>query len=335
MLISLFVLEPTPLQADAPALIAIFTGTLNPGESRDYLLTIAEDLDRYLFYSKIEGGVTEGDTLDVSILETGDEWWDLQGEVWFWSPALEAGSYTLIFEANSYSTGPLTCTVALYTVPSVPVVFSGRILDVSLNDYCDFIVDFPANATYDFVLGMEGGSYEFWVDGHFFTTVEVPTTTSLSISQGEHYFELDFIADEVTSWSVEIRETTVPYLSLSLLASCPMLNESAGQFSCVLGAQAATSDGGTPEIAYAWSANHGQFNSTASQWVNWTAPVIYEPRSFTVSVVAFAPGYTNATESTVVAVEPIPEFPRSQVIFMILGALLAVCLMRKRHDNDS
>jgi hypothetical protein len=324
-----------------------------PGESQEHPFTIPQDLDEYLFYGQSQGAATADDTFDVTIDETGDSWWSLQGQQWLRSMALDAGDYTLMVEAYPDASGPITYTVNFYSIPAVPVTFSGLRLATSSYDSAELSADFPADGNYTFTFGVQGASFEFLVDSESLTTVEGPGSVSAEVSEGRH--EFDVVSEEPeqeTSWSVTIQgpvsmsqttnvtETTrltetssseaEPQLVVSMISSCPTLNESAGEFNCVLAAQATASDGGSPDISYEWSSTGGSFNSTSDQWVNWTAPEINEAEDFTISVVAFASGYKNGVTSAAIAVQPIPEFEvlPTSCLFLALGA---ACLIGRRR----
>jgi hypothetical protein len=342
-----------------------------PGESQEHPFTIPQDLDEYLFYGQSQGAATADDTFDVTIEETGDSWWSLQGQQWLRSMALDAGDYTLMVEAYPDASGPITYTVNFYSIPAVPVTFSGLKPATSSYDSAELSADFPADGNYTFTFGIQGASYEFLLDSESLTTVEGPGSVSAEVSEGRH--EFDVVSQEPeqeTSWSVTIQgpvsmsqttsvtettsmtettsvsettsvtqttsvsETTssetLPQLLVSIEPSCPTLNESAGQFNCILAAQATASDGGSPDISYEWSSTGGSFNSTSGQWVNWTAPEINEAEDFTVSVVASASGYDQGAASTAIAVQPIPEFEVLPMSCLFL-ALAAACLIGRRR----
>ena len=108
-----------------------------------------------------------------------------------------------------------------------------------------------------------------------------------------------------------------------------LLNPDSGQSVCVTGAEATASDGQNPSVSYAWTASGGSFNSTTSQWVEWTA--LPGVASFTLTVEASATGYTSDTDS--LNVQVVPEFSSLAPPFL-LAILLAVLLTRKRSRHD-
>jgi len=366
LLLSLLATRLGPAQAQAPTPIATISGTVMPGESQEHPFTIPQDLDEYLFYAQSQGAATADDTFDVTIDETGDSWWSLQGQQWLRGMALDAGDYILLVEAYPDATGPITYTVNFYSIPAVPVTFSGLRLATSSYDSAELSADFPADGNYTFTFGVQGASYEFLLDSESLTIVEGPGSVSAEVSEGRH--QLDVVSQEAeqeTSWSVTIQgpvsmsqttsvtettsvsETTTvtettsmtqttsvsetqPQLVVSIEPSCPTLNESAGQFNCILAAQATASDGGSPDVSYEWSSTGGSFNSTSGQWVNWTAPEINEAENFTLSVVASASGYSDGVASTAIAVQPIPEFEALPMSCLFL-ALGAACLIGRRR----
>jgi hypothetical protein len=347
VLVVLLLLEVHAVPAQPATPLASFSDALNPGESREHALRISQDLDEYLFYAASEGGTTADDTFDVTIQETDDTWSSLQGQLWFFSSNLNAGDYTLIVQAYEDATGPITYTVAFYSIPTVPVAFSGHVLAASAYDTADFEVDFPVDGTYTFRLGVQGEPYEVRMDYESLVTVEAPKSISVEVLEGRRYFEVISVLEQETYWSIEMSQPittttqtteatqTSGHLSVSILSSCPTLNESAGQFSCILGAQAIASDGGSPEITYAWSKTGGSFNSTTGQWVNWTAPVTDKPLTFTVSVVASASGYDDGVALDSIAVQPIPEFPALSLPCLLSVLAVASLLIRRKLPRSS
>ena len=347
MLVVLLLLGVHAVPAQPAAALSTFSDTLNPSESREHALRISQDLDEYLFYAASEGGTTADDTFDVTIEETDDTWSSLQGQLWFFSSNLNAGDYTLIVQAYEDATGPITYTVAFYSIPTVPVAFSGHVLAASAYDTADFEVDFPVDGTYTFRLGVQGEPYEVRMDYESVVTVEAPKSISVEVLEGRRYFEVISVLEQETYWSVEMSQPittttqtteatqTRGYLSVSILSSCPTLDESAGQFSCILGAQATANDGGSPEITYAWSKTGGSFNSTTGQWVNWTAPVTDKPLTFTVSVVASASGYDDGVALNSIAVQPIPEFPALSLPYLLSVLAVASLLIRRKLPRSS
>jgi hypothetical protein len=347
------------VQAQAPSPVVTITGTVSPGESQEQPFTIPQDLDEYLFYAQGPSVATADDTFDVTIEETGDAWWSLQGQQWLRSSALDAGEYTLLVEANTDATAPIAYTVSFYSIPAVPVTFGGVNLATSSYDSSELEADFFADGNYTVTFGVQGGpceGCEVLLDGE--SIMEAPGTVSAEVSEGSHQLDIYLPSEQVTSWSITIgglvsmsqttsatettsmtqstslSETTTaetqPHLSVSIVSSCPTLNESAGEFNCTLAAQATASDEASPEITYMWSATGGSFNSTIGQYVNWAAPEINETETFTISVIASASGYYNGVTTTAIVVQPVPEFQVLPIVSLVL-ALTTTCLISRRR----
>jgi len=317
-------------EATSPNALVTFSGALAPGEYTDPSLSwqLNRNVDEYLFHYIITGGSGPDDVLYVYIEEIGDTWQLLMGEGWSYCAecSLDAGPYGVVVEADAAASAPMAFEIGFYAVPQAPVDFSGRIPANSNTRLSDFKVLLPSAGSRQLVLGVTSGSYEFFVDGESQGDVSAPREVTLDLPEGPHVFEVNTEtvgAGEDVAWSVQIQGE--PRLEVAILNTCPTLNPEQGVSTCVTGAAATASDGSSPTVSYLWTASGGTFNSTTSQWVEWTAPA--EVAAFTLSVEASAPGYISGTAS--LEAQVIPEFPQTVLPFLLVVAL-AVALFARR-----
>jgi len=322
---------PPAAEAAGPKALKTFSGALDPGEITDPPLDwqLDRDVSEFLFHYAITGGSEPEDVVYLSI--AGITSFDfLIGEGWRYCPCpLGMGSYGVVVEAEPAATGRITYEVGFYDVPQPPVDFSGFIPANSYYDSNDFGVLFPSSTSHQVTLGVTGpGDYELFVDGDSKGVVTKTTDLSIFFSSGFHVFDV-IAGQEDVRWSVQIGQVGQPKLEVTIVDPCPTLNPESGQSVCVTGAEATASDGQNPSVSYAWTASGGSFNSTTSQWVEWTAPP--GVAAFTLTVEASAPGYSSDTDS--LNVQVVPEFSSLAAPFL-LAIVLAVLLARKRSRQE-
>jgi hypothetical protein len=337
LILALFVVALVPnatADPSGPKVLKVLNGTLEPGATNSFSWNLDRNVTDYVFYYKITGGTDRLDVAYVSIDETGMHWDHLAGEGWAYCDcALSAGSYTLTVQVDEGATGPVDFNLGFFLIPQPPVDFAGFIPVNSTARLSSFAAIFPTTSDYTLVLGVTSGSYEFFVDSISQAVVTRNTKVSLDFEAGSfHLFDISSIStDEDIGWSVQIQGQ--PKLQVKILNSCPILNPNSGQSVCITGAEASASDGGSPNVNYKWSASGGKFNSTTSQWVEWTAPP--GVANFMISVQASAEGYVSDTDSLTVQVAP--EFSPSSValLIMVLLALTLVAQRRLRNQLQS
>jgi hypothetical protein len=332
---------PPAAQAALPTAVKTFSGSLTsanpnvtqPWQSRDF------PDPGFLFHYAITGGSQPDDVVYVYIEGTIDSWdlnWPLMGEGWtYCSPysfepcPFDAGLYNVTAQAGPAARLPISYSIGFYLVPNPPVDFSGHIPANSTVRRSIFGVLLPSAATNSkIVLGVTSGSYQFFVDNKNGTVVNRNTQLSLNLTKGFHLLEVDAETEgigEDVAWSVQV--SGPPKLDVRIVDTCPTLNPKSGQSTCVTHAEA-TASSGTPTVSYQWTASGGKLNSTAGQWITWTAPP--GVAAYTLTVNASAPGYVSGTDSLTVQVTP--EFPTATLPF--LGAvLLASLLVIRRFGN--
>jgi hypothetical protein len=326
----------------APEVLASFSGTLAPGEITTLTWQLNQNVPEpgFLFHYTITGGSDLNDVIYVIIEETGDSWDYLIGQGWTYCSTvalppcpLDAGSYSVTIEAEAAATGQISYEIAFTLPPEPSVDFSGQIPANSDVRISSFGVLFPIPTSSQLVLGVTSGSYEFFIDGESGAVVTSTMELTVDLTAGFHQFEVDAEAQGVgerVAWSVQIPAGNVPTLSVVMVNPCPTLNITAGQSVCITGAEVTASDGSSPVVTYSWSASGGSFNSTSSQWVEWTAPQTFGDFSLTVEV--SAPGYASGTSSLTATV--VPEFPTITLPFILAAALALLVLSQRprRHD---
>jgi len=349
--LSVWVLPAT--DAAAPEVLKTFSGTLAPG---DIATTPGNwQLDRnipepgFLFHYAITGGSDPNDVIYVYIEETDDAWDYLMGEGWTYCSqtavlpcSLDADSYTVTVEADQLATRSISYAIEFYLPTEPSAEFSGQMPANSDARLSSFGMVFPRTTSGQLVVGVTSGRYEFFVDGEPVGDGQpITTTTELPVSFDScdlpvlgqdvcfHMFEVSAELEgleENVAWFVQVP----PILNVEILSECPTLNPETGESVCITGAQATASDGGTPAVSYLWTASGGSFNSTTSQWVEWTAPPGFSV--FTLTAQATAPGYFSGSKTFPVQV--VPEFSPAAVPFVIAIALAFVLLSRKSRRRS-
>ena len=186
--------------------------TLGPGDSASSSFTVEQGIDYYLVHA--EGGSSLGDGFDLEIVETGEFWYDLNGELWFLGAGFTPATYTMIVSVTDVATSPVGISVNLYSVPRIlsdvsNITFSGHVPS-ALAGYMqvnEFAVYLEKAGLYDFRLGVKSGDYEFLVDNNPVSIVSRDQTVTVRVDSGLHTFQVftDFSGSgRDTSWSVGI-----------------------------------------------------------------------------------------------------------------------------------
>jgi hypothetical protein len=318
-------------EAAPPKALKTFSGSLDPGGITDPPLSwkLSRDVQEFLFHYVITGGSEPDDVVYVNIDGTAIAWDSLMGEGWdYCDCSLAAGSYNVTVQADENASGELTYTIGFSLTPQPPVDFSGFFPANSSSRSNDFSVAFPDTASHQVVLGVTSGDYEFFVDGESKGVVNETIQVAINFTSGFHAFDI-IPGEGDVSWSIQILGP--PKLEVSMIDLCPILNPQSGLSKCVIGANATASDGGTPIVSYHWNASGGKFNSTSSQWIEWTAPP--GVANFTLTVQASAPGYTSGTDSLAVTVAP--EFPSGPFLFLVVAALIVLLMIRRTRRSPA
>jgi len=336
-LVAVSLLTPSAVEAAPPRALATFSGTLNAGEITSPPLDwqLNQDISGFVFHYRITGGSQLNDVVYVTFTEANLVWPLLMGEGWEYCEdcSLEAGMYHIEVEADGNASGPITFDIGVYRVEQPPVDFVGQMPANSQVWFSDFGVRFPNAGTYELTLGVTSGSYDFFVDGEETPRATVTQTRELAldiVTPGIHLLEVYTEEPGDVTWSVQIKGP--PKLEVRIVNTCPVLNPESGESVCVIGAEATPSDGSNASISYLWSTTaSGSFNSTTSQWVEWTAPP--GVASYTLTVNASAPGYLSDTDS--LKVQVVPEFPSAALPFLIAAAMAVVLFTRRSRSRSA
>jgi hypothetical protein len=188
--------------------------TLAPNQTKSYNFTVEPGgaIDNYLVH--VEAVPSVENTFDLEIVETGEYWYDLTGNLWFLGGNLTSGIYHANVQASSGTTGAVTFAVGLYSVPRITgdlpdIAFSGFIPAgssqfVHVNEFALYL-DQPGS--YDFYLGVKAGDYEFLIDDNPTSVASNDQMVTLQLDGGLHTFQIfaDFSASgRETSWSVGV-----------------------------------------------------------------------------------------------------------------------------------
>ena len=288
---------------------------------------LGQDISEFLFYYDVTGDVVDVNIDDVPY------WQSLIGRGWRFCDGCQfnAGTHDVMvsapFDAAQFY-------VAFYVVPQAPVDFAGFIPVDAIEPFSEFGAVFSSSSgNYTFVLAAAGGTYDFFIDDTLEATVTGTTTLTLDLGGAFHRFAVDATGESAdVTWTVEIQGP--PKLEVAIVnpqsSGCnATLNPESGQSGCVVSAVATPSDGGSPTITYLWTASGGEFNSTSSQWVQWTAPP--GVATFTLTVQASATGYVSGSDS--LSVQVVPEFP-SFVVPLLLMLILGFATMGQRRSRN-
>jgi hypothetical protein len=322
------------VEAASPALLQRFPSTgkssLGSGGDTTFSWSLSQDVAEFLLYYDVAG-----DVLDVNI-DDAPYWQSLTGRGWRFCDGCEFSAGT--HDVAAYAPfGATQFYIAFYAVPQPPVDFAGFIPANSEPEaYSEFGALFPSSSNYTISLGAAGGSYDFFIDNVLNATVTGSTTNTVYLEEGFHKLAVDAsgIGADVT-WTLNIQEgESLPRLEVAILypetGGCNQtLNPESGQSTCVVGAKATASDGGSPAATYLWTKSGGELNSTSSQWVQWTAPP--GVATFTLTVQASATGYSSGSYS--VSVQVVPEFPTFVAPLLLMLGLGFVAIARRRRQD--
>jgi hypothetical protein len=188
--------------------------TVGPGEAKSYTFTVEPGavVDNYLVH--VEAVPSAENTFDLEIVETGEYWYDLTGNLWFLGGNLTSGTYHVNAQAGPGATASAKFAVSLYSVPRITgdlpdIAFSGFVPGGSSRyiQVNEFAVYLDRQGTWDFYLGVKGSDYEFLVDNNPASVVGNDQMVSLQLDRGLHTFQVfaDFsISGRDTAWSVGI-----------------------------------------------------------------------------------------------------------------------------------
>jgi len=191
--------------------------TLAFNQTKSYTFTVEPGaaVDNYLVH--VEAVPSVENTFDLAIVETGEYWYDLTGNLWFLGGNLTSGTYHANVQASPGTTA-VTFAITLYSVPRITgdlpdAAFSGFIpagssLSIHVNE---FALHLDQPGSYDFYLGVKAGDYEFLIDNNPTSVVSNDQMVTLQLDSGLHTFQIfaDFSGSgRETSWSVGVVPVT-------------------------------------------------------------------------------------------------------------------------------
>jgi len=203
---------PLSTIASLKPLASVGPQSLRPGESASSTFTVdpGSDVQNYLVHAT--GGVGVDNTFDLEILETGEFWYDLTGDLWFLGGNLTAGTYNMNVYVSEAATVRVGFIVTLYRVPRITgdlpdAAFLGLVpgessFSIQVNE---FALQLDQSGLYDFYLGVKSGDYEFLVDNNPASVVTEDQVVTLQLESGLHTFQIfaDFSGSgRDTSWTV-------------------------------------------------------------------------------------------------------------------------------------
>jgi hypothetical protein len=191
---------------------------LRPEQAKSYTFTVGPGavVDNYLVHVEAVPNVVN--TLDLQIVETGEYWYDLTGNLWFLGGNLTSGTYHANAQASPGATGTITFAISLYSVPRITgdlpdAAFSGLVpggssRSIQVNEFALYL---SQSGGYDFYLDVKSGDYEFLVDNNPTSVVNNDQMVTLQLNSGLHTFQVfaDFSGSgRDTSWSVGVVPAT-------------------------------------------------------------------------------------------------------------------------------
>ena len=205
---------PLSTIASLKPLASLGPSTLGAGESKSLTFTVEPGavVQNYLVHA--EGGSGVDNTFDIEIVETGEFWYGLTGNLWFLGGNLTSGTYNMNVHASPDATADVKFAVNLYSVPRITgdlpdAAFSGFVpaessQSIQVNEFALYL-DNPS--MYDFYLGAKEGDYEFLVDNNPASVASGDQIVTLALQSGLHTFQIytGFSGSgRDTSWSVGI-----------------------------------------------------------------------------------------------------------------------------------
>jgi hypothetical protein len=339
-----FLFMPTPQVISAtPALLATVSGTLSPGETKDFAYSLSKQVEDFLLHVTMTANDPETDRLGITFDIEGAEWTDIQGSWWdawgrYGFEPLTAGDHTLTAATSIDAVNPVTFAVEFYEIPTTPFTVQGTFAAEPYNDAAYLEISMPEAGSYPVSADATVGSFALEAPNE---SIEVtgPTKSTLQIDEAGVY-EFLVSADvlgkgEATTWSFTIGSpTSQPSLHVEIADGCTGI---APGLSCMFRANATASDGSHPDVRYNWTTTGGCFISETGECVpsvlaqnaNWTAPSGSGETTYRVTINATADGYENGSASWPIVV---PEFSSTSLALTIsLVSATALILVGRRR----
>jgi len=205
---------PLSTIASLKPIASVGPDTLAPNESRPLTFTVEPGAVVQSYLVHVQGGPGSANTFELEIIETGEFWYGLAGNLWFLGGNLTSGTYHMNVRASPGTTATIRFAVNLYSVPRM----TGDLPDASFTGFVpmissqfiqvnEFALYLDTPGMYDFYLGVQSGDYEFLVDYNPASVVSSDQMVTLQLQSGLHTFQIltDFSGSgRDTYWSVGV-----------------------------------------------------------------------------------------------------------------------------------
>ena len=181
------------------------SGSLNPGEVRDFSFTVPKDLYDSLLHVVVNAVAPDSDRLDLTI---GDQFQTgIQGEWWNTFGSLAAGDHTLTATPSSDAANPLTFTIEFYEIPTPPFTIGGTFPAMPYNNFVYLDINVTTPGDYLVSGAASTGNFAIFIEGH---EMDVPGLTELTLQFAEAQTYAVVLQDDIlgtgeaTTWSMTI-----------------------------------------------------------------------------------------------------------------------------------
>jgi hypothetical protein len=219
-----FLFMPVPQAMSAtPARLATVSGTLNPGDTKEFTYNLPRGLEDFLLHVTVTASNPQTDTLDITpdVTIPDATWTDLQGDWWdYWAnplygfEPLTAGDHTLAAATGPDATGSISFEVEFLQIPTPPFTIRGTFPansgEVGMN-VAYIHVDFP-KGNCSIAAEASTGSFTLFPEGLDAIDVSGPINQTLHFPDAGVY-EFQVQTDPTgppTSWSITFGEAVIP-----------------------------------------------------------------------------------------------------------------------------
>jgi len=225
-----FLFMPIPQAMSAtPAQLAAVSGTLNPGETKDFTFTLPGDLEDFLLHVTVTANTPQTDTLDITI--EGATWTDLQGDWWdYWGHYLDmfgpltGGSHTLTATIGPDATNQISFSVEFLEVPTPPFTIQGAFPAEPYNGVAYIHVSLP-KGNCSVAAAPSAGGFALFPEGLDVVDVSGPINQTLHFPDaGVYEFQVQADPTGPTAWSMTFGDAVIPeFPQVALALMLPLL----------------------------------------------------------------------------------------------------------------
>jgi hypothetical protein len=225
-----FLFMPVPQAMSAtPARLATVSGTLSPGETKDFAYSLPGDLEDFLLHVTVTANTPQTDTLDITI--EGATWTDLQGDWWdYWGHYLDmfgpltGGEHTLTAGTSPDATSQISFNVEFLEVPAPPFTVQGTFPAEPYNGVAYIHVNLP-KGNCSVAAEPSAGSFALFPEGLDIIDVSGPINRTLHFADaGAYEFQVEADPTGPTGWSITFGEAVVPeFPQVGLALMLPLL----------------------------------------------------------------------------------------------------------------